>query len=478
MIAADEPPIREPDHETINGLRTALERSGYTSQRIAEALGPRPPLALARREVTLRRLAEAGELGTLVRLFRLREPIEQTAAAAALSPADPEALVECGFLRRESGGIAGVVDVSEHKGLLLAHDYAHPNSTPAGWEVLFGAASRTLAALTIRSPVRLALDVGTGCGVQALLAARHAEHVVATDLGDRALLFTRVNAVLNEIPNVETRQGDLFEPMGGERFGLIVSNPPFVISPATDVLFRDSDRPGDELSRFVVGEAQEHLEDGGHATILCSWIAPSEDHWSSPLRSWVKDGSDAVLLQFTSVRPLQYAAMWTDELDRWLDYYRAEKIEWISTGAVLLRRSKSGGRAIAFQATAAPRDDATAQLLRVFDAVGNPIEGIADDQLLGRRFALVEHRLDQVVHWRDGAYIVEMTGVAIDGTPLNARVETDAIHVLGRLDGTRALEDAVGEAAAETGLDRAQIEQATLATIRRLYERGFVVPDD
>jgi len=472
---ASAPLLKEPDDATLAGLRAALERADYTSASIAGALGRRPPLALARREVYLRRLAEAGALGTLIRLFRLREPVAPAEATAALEPADLDALIEAGFLERGAEGVLGRVEISSYAGLLLVHDRAEPSQAAAGWEVLFGAASRTLAALTIRRPVRIALDLGTGCGVQALLAARHAEHVVATDLGERALAFTRINARLNGLGNVETRQGNLFEPVAGEHFGLIVSNPPFVISPATEVLFRDSRLPRDEISGHVVAEAQARLEEGGNATILCSWIAPAEGHWSTPLRPWAREGCDAVFLQFTSARPLDYAAMWTDELDSWLDYYRAGGIEWLSTGAAVLRRSAPGGRVVAFQATCAPREDATEQLLRVFAALEQLDANDSDDWFLAGRFRLVEHRLDQVVNWRDGGYSVDLTGVAIDGTPLNARVETDAIHVLGRLEGSTALSAVVDRAATETGLARAQVEQATLTTFRRLYERGFLI---
>jgi methylase of polypeptide subunit release factors len=274
------PALAEPDDATLSGLRAALERAGFTHERIAAAVGPRPPLALNRRDVYLRRLAEAGELGVLARLLRLGEPVGLTEAEEALAPVDPEALVEAGLLERQGDDLLGVAEISPYAGLLLAHDRSPAARPSEGWEVLFGRASRTLAALTIRRPVRRALDLGTGCGVQALLAARHAESVVATDLGERALTFTRINVRLNGFENVETRQGDLFQPVEGMRFDLIASNPPFVISPATDVLFRDSDFPRDDLSRRVVEEAQEHLDEGGHATILTSWVAPAEAHWS------------------------------------------------------------------------------------------------------------------------------------------------------------------------------------------------------
>jgi methylase of polypeptide subunit release factors len=469
-----EPRLVEPDPETLSALRSALRRAGYTRRRVVAALGPRPPLPRSRRDVYRRRLAEAGELGTLIRLLRLADAVDREEAAAALAPANVDALLQAGILEERGEEVAASIELTPYAQLLIAHDRIDPSAPPAPWHVLFGSASRTLAALTIRVPVRQALDLGTGCGIQALLAARHADHVVATDLSERALVFTGINAALNEVRNVECRRGDLFEPVAGERFGLVVSNPPFVISPDTDLMFRDSNLPGDEISRLVVAEAKEHLEDGGHSTILCSWIAPPDGHWSTPLRSWIGNGCDAILLQFTSVRPLVYAAMWTEELERWLAYYRAEGIEWISTGAVVLRRVATGGRITTFQATGAPRTASGEQLLRVFAAQGDLGDG-ADEALLRARFRLVDHRLRQDATYRDGAYTIDLTGVEIRGTPLNARVETDALHVLARLDGETPLTDVIDRAARETGLALERIRDAALPTVRRLYERGFLV---
>lgn len=464
-----EPHLVVPDDATLTGLRTALQRAEYSDDAVADALGPRPPFGRTRREVYRRRLLEAGPLGELVRLFRLGEPVDEEGAAAALAPADVDALVDAGLLERRADLVASTVELSSYSGLLLAHDRVAEGAAPESWHVLFGSASKTLAALTIRRPASRALDLGTGCGVQALLAARHAESVVATDVNERALAFAQINAALNESENLDFVQGDLFEPVEDERFDLIVSNPPFVVSPDTELVFRDSNLPGHEISRVVVEQAQEHLHDGGQATVLCSWIAPTDAHWSTPLRAWVEP--DALLLQFTSVPPLEYAATWTDELDRWLAYYGDEDIERISTGAVILRRRPSGGKVVAYQANAAPRDNAGEQFLRIFDA---PV--LDDDALLAGRFRLVDHDLRQRAAYRDGTYTIGLTGVEIRGSPLNVRVEPDAIHVLPRLDGEATLAEAVDGAAAETGLDREQMERAALTTARRLYERGFLSP--
>ena len=72
--------------------------------------------------------------------------------------------------------------------------------------------SVTLAKLAVRRRVAAALDLGTGCGIQALLAAKHAEHVVATDVNPRALAFAGFNARLNGIDNIEFRLGNGSSP--------------------------------------------------------------------------------------------------------------------------------------------------------------------------------------------------------------------------------------------------------------------------
>jgi methylase of polypeptide subunit release factors len=67
------------------------------------------------------------------------------------------------------------------------------------------------------------MDLGTGGGIQAMLAARHAHRVVGTDINPRALAFARLAMQINGIHNVDLRQGNMFDPVREERFDLIVS---------------------------------------------------------------------------------------------------------------------------------------------------------------------------------------------------------------------------------------------------------------
>ena len=347
--------------------------------------------------------------------------------------------------------------------ILLAHDLQR-SPLPAEHVVGVHPATRTVAALTLRRPVARALDVGTGCGAQALLAARHADRVVATDVNERALELARLNARLNGVDNVEFREGSLFEPVARERFDLIVSNPPFVISPDNELVFRDGGHARDDLSRAVVEGMAAHLADGGVATTLVSRTHDRDEDWSSPLRAWVAGtGCDAVLIRYVCNDDVGYAVKWAEDgsVDRWLDYYRESGIDQISSGIVVLRRREGGaGRWVeAVDAPAGPAGSASAQLERMF-AGRDLLESNLD--LLRARLALVPHRLHESLAWRGESYAPQHLALALDeGAGIEAPVEPAALRTLFALDGSRPL-------------DELPDAQAALPTIRRLLELGFL----
>src|SRR5262249_26007997 len=157
-------------------------------------------------------------------------------------------------------------------------------------------------------------------------------HVIATDVNPRALAFTGLNAALSGIDHVETRRGSLFEPVAGERFELIVCNPPFVVSPERRWTYRDGSLEGDELTAQVVREAAEHLADGGFATMLGSWLGRDDDAPDERVWEWVQGvGCDAWILPVDEATPLEHAERWNTHLEqdraahddavaRWTDY--------------------------------------------------------------------------------------------------------------------------------------------------------------
>jgi hypothetical protein len=230
--------------ELPHRLRAALLLAGFTYDGVAEVLGPAAHDALFRNETTpgLRRTGGGWPLETLIRLFLLQAPVESAAAERAL-PGLVDRMVGEGLLEQTVGEVAARLDVRPYAADDL-HLWVVSDLTPGldGGSIRVGAdhvlgissASTSLAQLTLREPVGTSLDLGTGCGVQALHLAAHSARVVATDVNPRALRWARFNADLNEIATpIDVRAGSFFEPVAGERFDLIATNPPFVISPAT-----------------------------------------------------------------------------------------------------------------------------------------------------------------------------------------------------------------------------------------------------
>ena len=113
------------------------------------------------------------------------------------------------------------------------------------------------------------LDMGTGSGVCAIFAARHAHRVVAVDINEAAVRCAGINTRLNHLEHkIDVRQGDLFAPVQGEKFDLILFNPPFLRGTPTD----DRDRAWrsiDVAERFV-GGLRDHLKPCGSALVLLS----------------------------------------------------------------------------------------------------------------------------------------------------------------------------------------------------------------
>ena len=236
-----------------------------------------------------------------------------------------------------------------------------------------GGATLTLLEMTVRERVDSALDVGCGCGIQALYLATHADRVVATDLSSRACALTQFNAALNEAV-IDVREGSIFEPVEGETFDLIVTNPPFVITPdsvrgAAGLLeYRDGGMDRDNLIRAVLRGAPACMNEGGTLQMLANWEIPADRNpdtqWSWRVDSWL-DGLpvDAWVVQRDVLDPARYVDMWIRDsggqlmaradyeraFTSWLADFRRAGTGAIGMGFVALRKldeaeAASGGK--------------------------------------------------------------------------------------------------------------------------------------
>jgi len=417
----------------------------------------------------LRLRPEADEpLCVLVRLFLGRESLPAATVAAAMGRFDLDALAGTGLIALRDGVVRARFALEPLDGLVVASDRS-AGRLRTDHVVRIGPATRTLAALTVRRPVEAALDIGTGSGVQAFLAARHSERVVGSDLNPRALRLARLNAELNGIENVDWRRGNLFEPVRDEEFGLVAANPPFVVSPVQEFAYRDGGLGGDLLSREAVTGAASHLREGGFATILCSWI-------KTPERWFERSGCDAWVLEFVTDGPVTYAVRWNSFPGRrpatlataaepWLADYRARGIESISTGAIVLRK-RSGKNWVRFDKLAVgPRGEAGAHVERIF-AAQDYLQSLRDEtELLTSALALAPGTV--LVERRLPGGVLERARLTVDqGLPLPGRVPVSLAPALAALDGHRPLADILPPAA------RAE----ALPALRELVARGLLVP--
>lgn len=122
--------------------------------------------------------------------------------------------------------------------------------------------------LSIGTETRV-LDLGTGSGICALVAARRGARVTAIDINPAAVRCLEANALMNELQNnVEARHGDLYTPVQGQRFDLVFFNPPFLLGQPRDP--RDAAWRGAGVAEAFAAGLKEHLQPNGVALLLLS----------------------------------------------------------------------------------------------------------------------------------------------------------------------------------------------------------------
>jgi release factor glutamine methyltransferase len=157
-----------------------------------------------------------------------------------------------------------VLERVENMNLVVMPDVFNPKLLRSG-EFLV----RQLTRPDLLRPSSKVLDLGSGSGAGAVAAARAGCDVVAVDINPHAVRCTRINALLNLVEeHVDPRQGDLFAPVHGERFDVVLFNPPYYRGTPRD----DGDRAWrspDVIERFAAGLG-DHLTPEGHALLVLS----------------------------------------------------------------------------------------------------------------------------------------------------------------------------------------------------------------
>jgi hypothetical protein len=477
-------------------MRDTLAQANYTDAGILKALAITELSTPRASDLApwLRRTRCGTRLDTLIRLLLIGVPVEVEAVRRAVHPMRLESWVEAGLLALSNDSAFALVKLLPYQGLILAFDAPREleHGARADFVMGIGSSTLTLANVTMRRPSRRTLDLGTGCGIQAFLAAPHSEQVVAIDRNPRASRFVAFNARLNGLDNVTCGTGDLFEPVQGQQFDLIISNPPYVISPVARYLYRDSGMQGDQFCQRIVQEVPRYLNEGGYFHMICNWANYAGQDWQERLATWVAGtGCDAWVMRSETWDASTYATVWirhTEEdsptrfaalYEDWMRYYEGEGIESMSAGLITLRRTST--RPNWWRADNAPAKmlGPCGEAIRHGFELRDFLETVQDDRAL----LAVPLMVSPDVRWEQHCEPAQQRWQVVtshlrlaQGLVYTGDIDPYVASLVVRCDGQQTLGNLLAEFAAALEVERDTIIPACLDVVRRLIERGFLLP--
>jgi methylase of polypeptide subunit release factors len=504
--------LPEPDPALCRALAADLADAGFHSAALRAAWGEVADTAIARglRGPALRALGDRVDpLAVLGRLLVLGMPQPPASVASALPRTGVEGLARLGLVavRAEDAVVPSAIirpqSFADDRGSgqwWIASDLdeaALGGALPEDHVLGVGGASLTLAALHLPTPAGRGLDIGAGCGIQTLRARRDVAEVVATDISEAALRFTRLNALLNGVSGVETRRGSLFDPVRGEQFDRVVSNPPFVITPRADGVpayeYRDGGMQGDDLVAAVVSGVGAHLVPGGVAQFLGNWESRSGRSGLERVRSWVQASPvalDAWVIEREALDPLSYAELWIRDggtlagtpefaalVDAWLDDFSERGVHEVGFGYVLLRRPLEGSPTLArYEKVPQALDPRTALGAHYADALaGHDLLTALDDDGLAASVLVVAADVTEARHHLPGVEspsVIELRQGG--GFARTVAADPGLAALVGACDGDLPVGVLVDAIASLLEVEATELRAELLPAVRELVFTGFL----
>ncbi|MBT9312768.1 carbamoyltransferase C-terminal domain-containing protein [Leptothoe kymatousa] len=339
----------------LGELRHCLQQADYTLTTICQKLDVESLQSIEPTRLHYYDRFRLGhsQLDDLIRLFLLRVALPQTRLQEILGPSLTQLLIGLGLLIQRGEQWSSRIDLFCVEGLYIATDHRYmllsEDSMDESPVMYIGADSQGLVYTAPRHSVAAILDLCCGSGVQGLVASRYGQQITSVDLNPRAIRFSRFNAQLNDIRNIQFHQGSLYQPVAGQTFDTILANPPFVPSPSRDLGFRDGGANGEEILAAIIRDSARHLKPQGQVFIVTDLVDVQQ--YQAKLNQWWGGGKAHQLVLCTADRddvlfsvPHSHAPFgqsleeYNTELERWLNNFHGAGLQAVNFGYILIQQ--------------------------------------------------------------------------------------------------------------------------------------------
>ena len=467
-------------------LIATLRTAGYTEEGLEDLLDPSALLPNHLPAALWKCDQEDSARSVCAQLWLLHETVTRSRVERLVGADGLEALIRQGFLDEDGSGLRARVDLYPCCDAWVFTDHRVQSEAISKEHVYpLGCDSYTLARATPRRRVGRVLDLCTGSGIHAILAAAHSQESLGVDLGSRALAFARLNAAVQGA-RCRFLQGDLYEPVAGQTFDLILSNPPWVALPSRretrdlldSPLYRWGGITGEVFTERIVAGLNFALAPGGTLAMFVFYPVMSRRTYVERIRSWlggaqgwgiaVADFFELSLPEFIyQQRP---ADLSRQDSAQWREALNEHGIEAMRVAMVYVRRLSGDHPGWAqVRQVPMPSHDVSASVERWLDAL----------------------TLSQDPHWPGPEWRPRLgDGVRafwLDGFSRRGRIEfaqadwlapemvdEAGTHFLAGLDGNRTLAELAAAWAAEKQVDPGTAELQVEAILRYFASRQIV----
>jgi SAM-dependent methyltransferase len=434
-------------------------------------------------------------LDALIRLFLDGEVVEEADAAKFLPDGAIESLEALNLVVSAPAGWRSTILIYPGYDLFMAADRAadparekDPLPPDAVYPAVIGNTRDFIASLP-ETKCEALLDIGTGSGIAALLAAsEYADHAWGVDITARSVHFAEFNRRLNGIANTTFLEGDMYAPVEGLTFDRIVAHLPYVPAAKTRLIYRDGGEDGEQILRRAIEGLPQFLRPGGTFYAAAMAADCEGETFEERVRKWLgasRHEFDLVLVSHWLREPPQFLATTrakgnvpADEIAYLEDLWKRRKVQYLLHAGIVLRR------------VAETRPAITTRMQKGQGMTRHHIQWLLDWETRARNPAsvewvmglspsiaplcrlLVQHRV------RDGRFAPHDFVLACP-TPFDSecRVDPWLAAAISRCDGSKTVRDHIQESR-RSGLPATHQDQDVAEIIVTMISAGVLTVDE